>query len=121
MTHFFLSPRNSRSVAVACAPDNPAAYTLIPKLANKNRIPFDLTLKNVSFTNKGIIESDDLSGLKHSWFDYQPNSLAWPIMSERLRDIIDSHASGEELHEWLPVTINSENESRTYFTLRFKE
>ena len=123
MTHFSISPQDSRSVAIACAPEGISPYfTLMADLMTLDKAPFDLTLKNVSFGKNGSIESNNLSGLKHLWFDYQPNSFAWPIMSERMREVVDSHASGDEHYDWLPVNINSgATGPRTYFMLRFNK
>lgn len=125
MNYFLLSPQDSRGrdVAVACAPVSaPPYFILMEEMANCLRPPFDLVLKQVSFSKTGSIESDDLSNLKRPWSDYQPNSFAWPLMSLKLRDIIDCHASGEEQYEWLPINIHSEKgDSRTYFVLIFNK
>ncbi|WP_210515569.1 imm11 family protein [Hymenobacter terricola] len=123
MAHFSLSPQDSRHAAVACAPENILPYfTIMAEIINQNKIPFDLTLKKVSFGKSGSVESPNLSGLKHQWFDYLPNTFAWPVMSERLREIIDYHASGDEQYEWIRVNINSETSGfRRYFMLRFKK
>ena len=122
MTHFYFSPRNSRSVAIACTPEPIIAYTLIDSIAGFSHFPTDLKLKNLRFGAKGITESDDLTGLRYIWTDYQPNSLAWPLMSAKMRSIIDSHASGQEQHEWLTVNVyQGATNYREYYLLRFRE
>jgi hypothetical protein len=128
MTHYFMSPKNSRQVAVA---DFPAhlplyAYALMDpvpeELLTVEELPFDLTLKKVTFTRKGSVHSDDLSSLRHPWADYQPNTLAWPLVTARLRAIIDRHASGLECHEWVRVTVRpGTGAGRPYYILRFQE
>ncbi|WP_201984893.1 imm11 family protein [Hymenobacter rubidus] len=123
MNYFLLSPQDSRDVAVACAPVSaPPYFTLMEEMANCLKPPFDLMLKQVSFSKTGSVKSDDLSNLKRLWSDYQPNSFAWPLMSQKLRDIIDYYASGEEQYEWLPINIHArKGDSRTYFVLRFNK
>jgi hypothetical protein len=91
------------------------------ELLTAPELPFDLTLKKVTFGPTGSIDSDDLSSLAHVWVDYQPNSLAWPVVSARLREVIDQQASGFEHHEWVPVNVHGCGEaSRTYYLLRFQ-
>jgi hypothetical protein len=123
MSHFALLPLNRKSAAVACAPEEiPASYTLLDSLVGINSLPFDLTLKNVTFGREGSKTSDDLNDLKCLFFDYQLNSLAWPVLSARLRTIIDQQASGREHYEWISVNIHrGEEETRPYYILRFKE
>jgi hypothetical protein len=66
--------------------------------------------------------SDDLNSLKYLWFDYQLNTLAWPIFSERMRELIDSHATGAEGIDWISVLIHQgQTEIRPYYLLRFNE
>lgn len=94
---FFLSPLNSKSVAVACAPDGtPASYTLAAQMEGLTALPFDLALKDILFEKNGSRKSSELGKLKHLWYDYQPNSLAWPIFSERLKKLIESLTIGEK-------------------------
>jgi hypothetical protein len=46
MKYVCLSPLNSKSAAIACAPKGtPAAYKLIDGLKGLKELPFDLTLK----------------------------------------------------------------------------
>jgi hypothetical protein len=123
MSHFALFPLNRKSAAVACAPEETLpSHTLIDSLIGVNSLPFDLTLKDVTFGRNGSKTSDDLSHLKHLWFDYQLNSLAWPVLSAKLRTVIDQQASGREQYEWISVNIHrGEEETRPYYILRFKE
>ena len=119
---FFLSPQNIKSVAVACAPeDTPASYKLISKLEGLTTLPFDLTLKDIVFEKNGSKQLSELGKLKHLWFDYQPNSLAWPIFSERFKNLIDSQVIGEKSFDWINVTIRQNSKTnRPYYLLRFK-
>jgi len=118
---FFLSPLDSKNVAVACAPEGtPASYMLVPQLTGLSSLPFELALKDVLFEKNGSRQSSELGKLKHLWYDYQPNSLAWPIFSERFKNIIDSQTAGEKPFDWLTVTIRQNSKaSRQYYVLRF--
>jgi len=83
-------------------------------------LPFELVLKDVLFEKNGSRQSSELGKLKYLWYDYQPNSLAWPIFSERLKNVIDSQTTGEKLFDWLIITIRQNSEiSRPYYLLRF--
>jgi hypothetical protein len=128
MTHYLMSPKNRRQVAVAVFPAHSPlrAYALMDpmpeELLTVDEFPFDLTLKKVTFTPNGSVDSDDLSSLQRPWADYQPNALAWPLVSARLRAIIDRIATGQERHEWVRVTVRPGAEAgRPYYVLRFRE
>ena len=72
-------------LASAFAPKGSKAdHELIQMLNGINKLPFELSLVKLDVGKNGLIESNDLSDLKEIWLDYQPNSLAWPLMSERL-------------------------------------
>jgi len=60
-------------------------------------MPFEFELVKLSVGRKGLIKSNDLSGLKAIWYDLQPNSFAWNFMSERLITIVNNNLSGREL------------------------
>jgi hypothetical protein len=119
---FFLSPLNSKGVAVACAPDGtPASSKLLEQLNGLTTLPFDLILQDVLFEKNGSRESSESGKLKHLYLDYQPNSLAWPIFSERLKNLLDSQTIGAKPFDWLNVTIKKNSKvSRQYYLLRFK-
>ncbi|MBO2010732.1 imm11 family protein [Hymenobacter negativus] len=125
MTHYFLSPKDSRHVAVAFFPSQlPPSYALLDpvpaEVLTLDALPFDLVLKQVTFSKHGPEDSEDLSGLRHPWADYQPNTLAWPVVSARLRALIDRHACGREGQEWVRVTVRpATGPGRSYYLLRF--
>lgn len=76
---------------------------------------------SLSVGRKSIIESDDLSRIKHLWPDYIGNGKVLPIMSEKMKDIIESNLKGTEGVFWIPITIEAEGEIRPYYILRFKK
>ncbi|WP_151088467.1 imm11 family protein [Hymenobacter baengnokdamensis] len=118
---FFLSPLDSKSVAVACPPvDTPASYKLIDQLDGLTTLPFDLVLQDILFEKNRSRRSSELGKLKHLWLDYQPNSLVWPIFSERLKNLLDNQIISEKPFDWLSVTIRQNSKvSRQYYLLRF--
>lgn len=109
-------------LASAFAPKGSKAdHELIRILNGKNKLPFELGLVKLDIGNNGLIESKDLSDLKEIWLDYQPNSLAWPLMSKRLKVVIEDNLTGNEQVDWIECNIKNGNEERTYFILRFNE
>ncbi|MCB9235035.1 MAG: hypothetical protein H6581_25500 [Bacteroidia bacterium] len=107
-------------VASAFAPKgSKSGNELILALNGINKVPFELKMVKVDVGKSGIIVTDDLSGLKEIWLDYQPNNLAWPLMSEKLKAVIESNLSGLEQLDWIECRLNGVNEDRTYFIPRF--
>lgn len=94
---------------------------LILELNGKNKLPFELSLVKLDVGKNGLIESNDLSDLKEIWLDYQPNSLAWPLMSERLKSIIEANLTGNEQIDWIECKVKNGSEERTYYILRFNK
>lgn len=120
--YFLIGGKNSPKVASAFAPEEtPSSYKLIPILNGMNQLPFELNLVYLSIVKNGIVESNDLSALKEIWLDYMPNSLAWPLMSQRLKTIIVDCLTGEEKIDWISAIVKGNNEQRTYYIPRFTE
>lgn len=82
-------------------------------------MPLDFELKKVKEDEDGLIVSTDITDLTEPWVDYQPNSLAWPIMSSKMKNIIENNLTGMEGIEWIKATINGRGEKRVYYILRF--
>lgn len=120
--YYFLTVKDFQEVASAFAPDDTAlAHELIPELDGKNELPFELELVKLSVGKKGLIKSNDLSNLSAVWLDYLPNSLAWPLMSERFKGLINENLTGNECINWIKAKINWRKESRIYYILRFEK
>lgn len=97
------------------------SHELMPSLIDRTELPFELFLKKVIIDKSGLHVNYDLSELKHLWVDYQPNNLAWPLMSEKLKDVIRNHLTGKEGLTWIKAIVNGGNETREYFIPRFLE
>lgn len=121
--YYSLSWKEGRDpLASAFAPKGSKAdHELIKELNGKNKLPFELSLIKLDVGKNGLIESNDLSGLKEIWLDYQPNSLAWPLMSERLKSIIEANLTENEQIDWIECKVKNGTEQRTYFILRFNK
>jgi len=120
--YYFLTIKDYKEVASAFAPDNTKLdHELIPELVGKNELPFEFRLVKLIVCNKGLIKSDKLSDLENIWLDFQPNSLAWPLISERFKNLICENLTGKECINWIQAKINGENESRIYYILRFEK
>jgi len=120
--YYFLTIKNYKEVASAFAPEKTKlSHELIPELDGKNELPFELNLVKLSVGENGLIKSDDLSDIENVWLDFQPNSLAWPLMSERFKNLICENLTGKESIDWIQAKINGENESRMYYIMRFEK
>lgn len=94
---------------------------LIPQLEGKNQMPSDFKMKRIKECKNGLIIDDDLNRLKEVWLDYQPNSLAWPIMSKRLKNLIDASLTGNEQIDWISCHLRNGDEVRQYYIIRFNK
>lgn len=121
--YYFLSWKHGKEpTASACAPKGTKlAQDLISELNGRNELPFELNLVKLEVGKSGLIESNDLTGLKEVWLDYQPNSLAWPLMSEKLKSVIEANLTGNEQIDWIACNIKNGNDEKPYFVLRFNK
>jgi hypothetical protein len=123
----FSSSRSSRinkkyafAIAIASS-DNIIRHELISEILETGKISFHFVLKKyVTIGKTKWAYSDDLSELDHIWLDFVQNDLIFPLMSERLRDIIISCLNGNGGIDWLPVMVHANNEQRQYFVPNFE-
>ena len=108
------------SCASVFAPEGtPVAWELALQVGEANELPFAFALVKLTVGKKGLQQTSDLSGLKHLWLDYLPNSLVWPLCSQRMMAIIAEHLTGNEGIDWIGAKVNGAGEQREYFVLRF--
>ncbi len=118
--YYFLAEKVKPSTAFAYRQgDTPLSHELIPDVIGRIELPFELFLKKVATGKGGLQVSDDLSEIKHLWQDYQPNNLAWPLMSEKMKKLISDHLTGKEGLVWINAIVNGSNERKEYFIPRF--
>lgn len=53
--------------------------------------------------------------------DYLPNNMAWPLMSVRMKSIVEQHLSGYEKIIWVKAIVKTGKENLDYFIPRFTE
>jgi len=118
--YYFLSEKIKPQTAFAYTEgETPVSHELISKVEKKDALPFRLVLKKLIRRKDGVTASDNLTGLKHIWLDYQPNNLAWPLMSEKMKEVIEEHLTGNEGIKWASVNIISDEDKRIYYIPRF--
>lgn len=121
MKYYLLGIENKNESVVANAPEGTKlAHELIFEI-NSEKLPFNLNLIKVLTTKKGLVKSEDFTKLENPWLDYLPNSLVWPLMSIKLKDVITNSLKGNEGIEWVKVKVYLKDEPRDYFIPRFNE
>jgi len=121
MSDFYLmSSKQGPRIASAFAPESTRpSHELLADLRTVKELPFELSLVKLTVGKDGLSRNSDMAGVDPVWLDYQPNSLAWPIFSEKLKDCLEKLLSGKEGISWITVIIHGQRESRTYFVPRF--
>lgn len=116
MKCFLIGLRHSNNVASACAPEGTGlAHELIENVANSGEMPFDFTLKALTAKRDGIHYSNDFSLVKTVWADWLPNSLAWPLFSEKLKVLVEENLTGKEAVEWILCNVCCGCDTRKYY------
>jgi hypothetical protein len=120
--YYFLSWKNSAQTASAIYnSEDQVAHELIPKLKGKNSLPFNFILKRIKEGKNKIIIDNNLEELEEIWLDYLPNGFAWPLMSEKLKSVIQINLMKNEHIDWIECKVNNGNEERLYYVLRFNK
>ena len=97
MEYYWLSFNEQQIKTVAYAPaGTPLSHRIISEMKGKELLPFDFEIHQVDSTD-GLVRG--YSSSLH--YDYQANSMAWPLMSDTLRSIIDSCLTGREDLSWI--------------------
>ncbi len=116
MNYFFLSEKIKQSTAFACTEEEtPTSHELIPDVKTKTHLPFELTLKKMVAGNEGLTMDENISDLKNLWLDYQPNNLAWPLLSEKMKGIVSEILTGQEGITWIEAVVKANTEKRIYY------
>lgn len=119
--YFFLTGKIKKGTAFAYTEDETLiSHELISAMRGLAEVPFELRLKSLSYVNQKLVVSDDLSGVQYLWLDYQPNSLVWPLMSEKMKDLIEPRLTSKEGIVWMQVWVRADIQIRKYFILRFE-
>jgi hypothetical protein len=104
MKYFYLSWTEDDLLGLepAKAPKGTLGYELEKELRGKHELPFTLSL------------DDDALLL-----DYLPNTLAWPLMSERLKNLISDILTGNEGLDWVSAKVSHKGQILPYYVPRF--
>ncbi|MFH6987914.1 imm11 family protein [Flavobacterium collinsii] len=120
--YYFLSWKHKAQVASAIYEiEDQNDYELILELKGKKSLPFKFDLKRIKEVKDGITIDNNLDELEEIWLDYQPNDFLWPLMSERLRSVVQASLAGNEHIDWVDCKVRKGNEERTYYILRFNK
>ena len=120
--YFLFCAKDTPKLASAFAPEGTKlAHELISELDNTNELTFEFELIKLSVGKEGLVKSYDLSSLKELWLDYQPNSLAWPMFSSKLKTTITKNLTGKEGINWITAKINGNGEQHIYYIPRFEK
>lgn len=118
--YYFLGSKIKRRTAFADTQgETPIAHELVPDVIGKTQLPFDLHLKDSKLVKGELIVSNDLDDVKHLWQDYQPNHLAWPLMSRRMMQVVSSMLTGKEGIFWIRANVRSADDCRDYYIPEF--
>jgi hypothetical protein len=122
MNDFYqLGWENKKEYASACAPESTIPeHELISDLESTSELPFALQLVKLSVNKSGIVRTEDLTGLSSTWLDYQSNSLEWPFMSIKLKEIVNENLTGDEGIDWVLAKVNGPGGYRNYYIPRFE-
>lgn len=119
--YFFLTGAINEATAIAYTNNHAAiGHELMEDVKSLIELPFTFNLKSAVLKSGTTYVSDDTSSLKHLWQDFQPNNLAWPHVSEKMKSVIDSELTGKENVTWKKTKVTLANESRNYFVLLFE-
>jgi len=121
-TYYFLSWKHKSQVASAIYEiEDQDSYALLLALEGKQSLPFNFNLKRIKEVKDDIIVDDNLDELDEIWLDYQPNDFLWPLMSEKLKSVVQKNLTGNENVDWVDCKVRKGNEERIYYILRFNK
>src|SRR5690349_12523204 len=119
--YFFLGSNILPQTAFAVADDDTKmAHEWALELSDRTSVPFSFTMKSYLDGNDETEVSDDLSGIQHLWSDYLPNDSAWPIMSKKMKQLINQHLTGAEGIIWMTVMVKAEKQKIEFYIPRFE-
>lgn len=118
--YYFLAEKVKPSTAFAYTQgDTPLSHELISNVIGKSELPFELFLRKVKTVKGGLEISENLSEIKNLWLDYQPNNLAWPLMSENMKNVISTNLTGKEGLVWIKASVKGGKEVKEYYIPSF--
>ncbi len=115
MKYYWLNVYEDDQTPVAFAPEGvPLGHELIKDLHSVDEFPYPFKLHKVE-VNDHIIKGK----ATNYTVDYLPNSFAFPLMSERMKSIIEDHLFGTENMRWIHALVVGESKSFNYYIPMF--
>jgi hypothetical protein len=104
----------------ASAPENiDITEPIYNMVSADNTLLYDLQLRSVKSSQKGLVYSDDISRFDNIWADFLLNDLALPLFSDRLKRFLDRKITEMNYLKWINVTIRGDNDTRKYYIPEF--
>lgn len=97
----------------------PLDRKIIDKISVTGEMPYEFTLKRVSFSKGDCLLTDDVEKEKYIWTDCQMGDFL--LFSQKLKDIISNHLTGNERFKWVSCKVHYREEVRIYYTPVFTE
>ena len=97
----------------------PLDRNIIEKISVTGEMPYEFTLKRVSFSKGDCLLTDDVEKEKYIWTDCQMGDFL--LFSQKLKDIISNHLTGNERFKWVSCKVHYREEVRIYYTPVFTE
>lgn len=97
----------------------PLNRNVIDKISVTGEMPYEFTLKRVSFSKGDCLLTDDVEKEKYIWTDCQMGDFL--LFSQKLKDIISNHLTGNERFKWVSCKVHYKEEVRIYYTPVFTE
>ena len=120
MTYYYLNIKSVNPTVTAFAPDNVMHLGLDKSVRGLDSMPFGFRLGLITSSRKGLVYGFDLDGISQPlWPDYLNSTLAVGLFSQRFRDIVCRHLTGNEDIDWIRCLVSYRDEAREYFMLRF--
>jgi len=96
------------------------AHELIPVLDGKNEYNEEFYFRKIFVGQDGLVY-EDTEESDPVWQDYPPNEFAWPIVSEKLHNIIINNTSHIDEIDFIKISISHFGKANSYYILRFNK
>jgi hypothetical protein len=123
MKYYLLNWENKTKegpVAYVELEDRPS-YIVARTIFNIREAPFLFTVHHVLETKHGLVRDDNFPKEIEIWPDYMPNQFAWPLFSEKAKDIILNNISDKDQITWILAKVEFEKVVKPYYILQFNK
>lgn len=92
---------------------------LIKLFSNVDEVPYQLNLTVCTKDRKGLHYSENFSLLDEVFPDYLLQLYVAPLLSERLKQIIENGCTGNEHIKWIKIPVKAGNDVKNYYQPMF--